>query len=61
MFVTDDLTDSDRTGTVPIKLIDSERFRTVFFYAAAAADSRRLTRSVALSALPHAPVRRGPR
>ena len=35
--------------------------RTVFFFALAAADSRRLTRSVALSALPHAPVRRGSR
>ena len=33
----------------------------MFFYSAAAADSRRLTRSLALSALPHAPVRRGPR
>ena len=33
----------------------------MYFFAAAAADSRRLTRSVALSALPHAPVRRGSR
>jgi len=31
----------------------------MMFYAAAAADSRRLTRAVALSALPNAPVRRG--
>jgi hypothetical protein len=28
----------------------------MFFFSAAAADSRRLTRSVALSARPHAPV-----
>ena len=33
----------------------------MFFFALAAADSRRLTRSVALSAQPHAPVRRGSR
>ena len=30
----------------------------MLFYALAAADSRRLTRSVAQSALPHAPLRR---
>ena len=30
----------------------------MIFYAAAAADSRRLTRSLAQSALPKAPVRR---
>jgi hypothetical protein len=30
----------------------------MIFYAAAAADSRRLTRSLALSARPHAPIRR---
>ena len=39
------MTDSDGRATVPIKLIDSERFTTMIFYAAAAADSRRLTRS----------------
>ena len=33
----------------------------MFFYSAAAADSRRLSRSLALSALPHARVRRGSR
>ena len=33
----------------------------MFFYALAAADSRRLTRSLAQSALPHAPVRRASR
>jgi len=37
------------------------KVRTVFFYSAAAADSRRLSRSLALSALPHARVRRGSR
>ena len=40
--------------TVPIKLIDSERTPTVFIFAAAAADSRRLTRALALSARPRA-------
>jgi hypothetical protein len=30
----------------------------MFFYAAAAADSRRLTRSLVLSARPGAPIRR---
>jgi len=30
----------------------------MIFYAAAAADSRRLTRALALSARPHAPIRR---
>ena len=42
--------------TVPIKLIDSERTTFVFIFAAAAADSRRLTRSLALSARPKARV-----
>jgi hypothetical protein len=31
----------------------------MLFYAVAAADSRRLTRALALSARPHSPVRRG--
>jgi hypothetical protein len=33
----------------------------MFFYALAAADSRRLTRAIALSARPEAPVRRASR
>jgi len=50
------LTDSDEPVTVPIQLIDSERIATVFFFSVAAADSRRLTRSRAQSALPKARV-----
>jgi hypothetical protein len=53
------LTDSEGGATVPIQLIDSERTAIMIFYAVAAADSRRLTRGIALSARPDAPVRRG--
>jgi len=37
-------------------LIDSERSRSMLFFSVAAADSRRLTRSLAQSALPKARV-----
>ncbi|HET8949385.1 MAG TPA: hypothetical protein VFN44_02710, partial [Solirubrobacteraceae bacterium] len=40
--------------TVSIQLIDSERPTAMLFFAVAAADSRRLTRTLALSALPKA-------
>jgi hypothetical protein len=43
-----------QSGTVPIKLIDTERFHRMFLYAVALTDSRRLTRSLAQSALPKA-------